>query len=368
MPACSFCGEQTSYPYTCNYCDQDHCSEHRLPENHRCVGLYDFTEKHLEGGGPDTSGGRKSGKKAKKTKPTPSTEYGTVETSKDPEWEGSPDTELRSIDDVEAKPNGSLDLLLGLFMLPYLFLYHGLTAVLSRPVTSLVVGTVLLSGSAAIISGPVDLGDFFGRDGEELDEAVTDGVDRIAAALTRNETDSRSRALNPNATPTPTRNTFERLLDVPRSRLVELIHVEINERRLEQGLRPLDYDSALGDIAQQYSETMLSVDTLSHTGPGGDTFEDRYAEDGYYCRVPVGENRYSHGGENILYTYYETPLTGDRYYDTPKELAGGMVESWMNSPGHRENILKPYWESEGLGVAAGWVNGEIKVYATQNFC
>jgi uncharacterized protein YkwD len=40
----------------------------------------------------------------------------------------------------------------------------------------------------------------------------------------------------------------------------------------------------------------------------------------------------------------------------------------MNSTGHRENILRPFWESEGIGVAIEDVNGQTRVYATQNFC
>jgi uncharacterized protein YkwD len=39
----------------------------------------------------------------------------------------------------------------------------------------------------------------------------------------------------------------------------------------------------------------------------------------------------------------------------------------MNSSGHRENILRPYWESEGIGVAIEDVNWETRVYAPQNF-
>ena len=45
--------------------------------------------------------------------------------------------------------------------------------------------------------------------------------------------------------------------------------------------------------------------------------------------------------------------------------AGSVVKGWMDSPGHRENILTNGYESEGIGVAFGSYN---TVLVTQNFC
>lgn len=39
MKECSECGKECSMPYTCNICNKDFCSSHRLPENHNCIGL-----------------------------------------------------------------------------------------------------------------------------------------------------------------------------------------------------------------------------------------------------------------------------------------------------------------------------------------
>lgn len=56
-------------------------------------------------------------------------------------------------------------------------------------------------------------------------------------------------------------------------------------------------------------------------------------------------------------------------YDTPEGLATGIVDSWMNSTGHRENILRPYWNGEGIGIEIVETgDGMTKVWATQNFC
>jgi len=37
---CAYCGEMTDLPFECNYCRDPFCSEHRLPEEHRCVKLF----------------------------------------------------------------------------------------------------------------------------------------------------------------------------------------------------------------------------------------------------------------------------------------------------------------------------------------
>ncbi|MCH7757637.1 MAG: AN1-type zinc finger domain-containing protein [Thaumarchaeota archaeon] len=36
---CAYCGDMTDMPFHCNYCKDPFCSEHRLPEEHRCVKL-----------------------------------------------------------------------------------------------------------------------------------------------------------------------------------------------------------------------------------------------------------------------------------------------------------------------------------------
>ena len=45
-------------------------------------------------------------------------------------------------------------------------------------------------------------------------------------------------------------------------------------------------------------------------------------------------------------------------------IATKTVNGLMNSQGHRENILRPYFQSEGIGVAK---SGD-EIYVTQNFC
>ena len=42
---CAYCGDVTEMPFHCNYCKDPFCSEHRLPEEHRCVKLTQIRAK-----------------------------------------------------------------------------------------------------------------------------------------------------------------------------------------------------------------------------------------------------------------------------------------------------------------------------------
>ena len=77
------------------------------------------------------------------------------------------------------------------------------------------------------------------------------------------------------------------------------------------------------------------------------------------------------GGENLFlnnvvesYTYDD--LTGEVFeyrFNSLEELAQSTVDGWMDSPGHRENILTPF-SREGIGII---VTDEGEVYITENF-
>ncbi|RMF29082.1 MAG: nucleotide-binding protein [Candidatus Nitrosothermus koennekii] len=47
MDSCYYCGVETDIPFTCNYCKDNFCSEHRLPEMHRCVKLHTIRAKRF---------------------------------------------------------------------------------------------------------------------------------------------------------------------------------------------------------------------------------------------------------------------------------------------------------------------------------
>lgn len=150
------------------------------------------------------------------------------------------------------------------------------------------------------------------------------------------------------------------------------VHRYINRERSRRGLSPLSYDMRLQEIARYHSEDMASELYFAHESPDGETMGDRYDRFGYECRVQISGDRYATGAENIAYTYADSNVRTEsgleNYGNNETAIARGLVNQWMNSSGHRENILRSYWESEGIGVAIEDVNGETRVYATQNFC
>ncbi|MFJ6657200.1 CAP domain-containing protein [Streptomyces sp. NPDC091377] len=113
-----------------------------------------------------------------------------------------------------------------------------------------------------------------------------------------------------------------------------------NRERLAAGLRPLAPDPPLTAAAQAHSADMVGRDFYSHTAPDGGRPWDR-AEAAGARRRSIGENI----------------ACGQR-------SAAEVVTGWMNSPGHRANILKPDFTHIGIGLAGG---GRAGMYWTQVF-
>lgn len=89
MEECSKCGTEREMEYSCNYCGRTHCSKHRLPENHDCIGL--GGAKAL---GPDFRQPRDKLSVFGKLKKTLTSRFATSRRSSestDPEYESSPD-------------------------------------------------------------------------------------------------------------------------------------------------------------------------------------------------------------------------------------------------------------------------------------
>ncbi|GAA0693571.1 hypothetical protein GCM10010193_55260 [Kitasatospora atroaurantiaca] len=102
----------------------------------------------------------------------------------------------------------------------------------------------------------------------------------------------------------------------------------VNQERAKAGCAPLAADPRLDTLATAFSDDMAARDFFSHTDPDGRTPWDRAktASIGYL------------GGENIA--------RGQR---TPEEV----MAAWMNSPGHRANILNCHYTKLGVGVHEG---------------
>lgn len=152
--------------------------------------------------------------------------------------------------------------------------------------------------------------------------------------------------------------------------LENLIHQLINVKRQQAALTTLSYDDPLAGIATAHSADMATNQYLSHTNLAGQSPSDRAESASYTCTKQQG-TFYTRGiGENIFQgwlfasrTYVDGVLT--RNYMTMDQLADQIVEGWMDSPGHRANVVRPSYDKEGIGVTVG---PDEKVLVTQNFC
>ena len=109
-----------------------------------------------------------------------------------------------------------------------------------------------------------------------------------------------------------------------------------NDARREARRPPLRLETHLVACAQRYAELMLQRSHYGHHDPDGGTVRERSAAAGYAS--------YSALGENIAQGQF---------------TVSEVMEGWMNSPGHRENLLSPMFTEVGFGVAfghndAGW--------------
>ncbi len=152
-------------------------------------------------------------------------------------------------------------------------------------------------------------------------------------------------------------------------RLERKIHDLVNKERKKRGMQALEWDVTLHSIARKFSEDMARRDFFSHEDPEGRSFCDRYSAAGFSCSIRIG-HKVCLGAENISQDYLFNTSSSEgggtfSHYNTEDKIARSVVERWMNSKGHRLNILTPYFKKEGIGVA---LDGDGKVYVSEDFC
>lgn len=113
-----------------------------------------------------------------------------------------------------------------------------------------------------------------------------------------------------------------------------------NEIRAQYGLNVLAWDDALAEVGREHCIDMAARDYFNHDTPEGVTPMERMHNAGIW-RIYAGEN-----------------------------IAAGqidpqsVVEAWMESTGHRENILEPMYTSMGTACFRG---GNLGIYWAQEF-
>lgn len=114
----------------------------------------------------------------------------------------------------------------------------------------------------------------------------------------------------------------------------------INVERMRRDLRPLSVDRRLARAARRHSQSMVAMRYFAHEGPDGAGVADRLRRTGYIPaarRWRVAENIAWIGGTHVTAQF--------------------AMQLWMNSAGHRANILDPRLREIGVGVANGSPSG-----------
>ena len=141
----------------------------------------------------------------------------------------------------------------------------------------------------------------------------------------------------------------------------QLIIERTNTVRKSHGLSTLSEGEIPTRFAEQHSQDMGEYAFYAHSGPNGTSPMERMEGLATKCNGP--------GSENI----HRAPLASSvRIYGTNEvvniysesQLAEYVIRGWMNSPGHRENMLDERWSKTGVGV---YVANDT-VYITIVFC
>lgn len=401
---CDHCGRDlASLPYTCKRCGRDFCREHRLPEAHDCHQLkLEQAERALkreagEDGGPwfkdefrlsnveesDREEGTTTHPADEPAELTaecetcgtqlreheaagcpycekvfcgehladhradcfdpPRQENASGDSNTVPRAGGSPDVapDGSVVRNTSAPTQGSkaesskstgvrgiFSFLFGVPMAIASMITGAAKAVFRYPTTSLwnLAKIVLLLSIVVILAGQVGIG------------PVDTSPGKLASPLA----DAATNTTNP--------------AEIDEQQVERLVRKGINERRVDRGLTSLSSSASLQEQAQLHSEDMGSHDELAHNLPGSTTEE----------RLNMASC--DAGGENVVQTWYQVRVDtaeGEIYIEDEEELAESIVTQWMNSPPHRENLLREEWSETGVGIK---LTDDDKVYATQLFC
>jgi hypothetical protein len=108
------------------------------------------------------------------------------------------------------------------------------------------------------------------------------------------------------------------------------IATAVNNERSQRNLTTLNYNSSLAQAAQYKAQDMIDNNYFSHTDPKGNYIWSTDAADGY--------TPYTTLGENLAINFSDTT---------------SLMSAWIDSPEHRQNILNPAFQDQGVGVSTG---------------
>jgi uncharacterized protein YkwD len=124
----------------------------------------------------------------------------------------------------------------------------------------------------------------------------------------------------------------------------------LNAERARHGLPRLKLNKKLSAAARRHARDMVRRDYFAHDSLGGGTFLDRIKRTGY-----LKDARSWSVGENLAWGSHD------------RAAPRAITASWMDSAGHRANILSPAFREVGIGFALGapGASGPAATYATE---
>jgi len=117
----------------------------------------------------------------------------------------------------------------------------------------------------------------------------------------------------------------------------EAIVCLLNAERSSRGLRPLERNKKLQKAAQRHNEEMLGTGCFAHECPGEPTLDERLEGVSYLV------------GSLVEWAFGENVAWGLKDRGAPRAI----VAAWMDSSGHRANILHRDFREVGVGFSAG---------------
>ena len=124
---------------------------------------------------------------------------------------------------------------------------------------------------------------------------------------------------------------------------VDKLYQLTNAERQKNGLSALSYNDKLAQAAANKAADMFTKNYWAHYAPDGGSPWDFILASGY---------KYEFAGENLAKNFL---------------FSQGVVDAWMNSPTHRENIVKPDYNEVGFAIVNGVLNGEETTLVVQMF-
>lgn len=124
----------------------------------------------------------------------------------------------------------------------------------------------------------------------------------------------------------------------------EEIVKETNQQRIALGLKPLSSSPVLAEVSKDKVRDMFENDYFEHISPEGASVSEVVGRFGYHY-VTIGEN-----------------LALGNYAG-----AKDVVKAWMESPGHKENIISPHYTEIGVYAKEGVYKEQNVWIAVQTF-